>query len=155
MRLLGWFGLAVWLLVGCDNFPKDPDKTLEKVRNGTLLVGYSENPPWVVKTAAVPSGIEAELVKEFAHQLNAKIQWQNDTEQDLFEKLEKRELHLVIGGLTDKNSWKNKISFTKPYLKGEKNNYVMAVLKGENAFVLQLEKFLHDQEAKLKNYATL
>jgi polar amino acid transport system substrate-binding protein len=87
--------------------------------------------------------------------LNARIKWQNDSEQDLFEQLEMKELHLVIGGLTTKNAWKSKISFTKPYLKKEKNNHVMAVLKGENAFVLQLEKYLYTQEEKLKTSVAL
>ena len=148
IKVLIWLG--IWLIIGCENYPRDPDKTLEKVRNGTLLVGYTENPPWVVKGSAEPTGIEAQLIKDFASELNARIQWQNDTEQDLFQKLEKQELHLVIGGLTAKNAWKKKISFTRPYLKGEKEKYVMAVLKGENAFVLQLEEFLHNQEEKLK-----
>ena len=145
----GW--LVMLLMISCDNYPKDPDNSLEKIRNGIMVVGYSENPPWVVKTGSEPNGIEAGLIKGFARTLGARVKWQNDSEQDLFEKLEKKELHLVIGGLTNKNSWKSKISFTKPYLKLGKKKYVMAVLKGENAFVLQLEKYLHDQEPKLKS----
>ena len=148
------YKVLIWLLaglfIGCENYPKDPDKTLEQVRNGTLIVGYAENPPWVIKTATEPTGIEAQLIKDFASTINARIKWQNDTEQDLFEQLEKKELHLVIAGLTDKNTWKSKISFTRPYLKKEKDKHVMAVLKGENAFVLHLEKFLLSQEEKLK-----
>ncbi|GEO03748.1 ABC transporter substrate-binding protein [Adhaeribacter aerolatus] len=150
MKIKVLFLLGIWLFAGCENYPKDPDKTLEKVRHGTLVVGYAENPPWVIKTATEPGGIEAQLIKEFAAGLGARIQWQNDTEQDLFERLEKKELHLVIAGLTDKNAWKSKISFTKPYLQKEKDKHVMAVQKGENAFVLELEKFLKNQEEKLK-----
>ena len=153
MKINGWYWVLWVLVMGCESYPRDPDNTLEKIRNGKLVVGYTENPPWVVKTAGEPTGIEAELVKDFARSLHAQVVWQNDSEQDLFEKLEKKKLHLVIGGLTDKNSWKSKISFTKPFLKGEKHNYVMATLKGENAFVLQLEKFLHTQQLKLKQLA--
>jgi len=145
----GFLLVLLSALLSCDTFPKDPDNTLEKVRNGQLLVGYSENPPWVIKSKPAPTGLEAELIKTFARDLQANIVWQNDTEEDLFEKLEKKELHLVIGGFTDKNSAKSKISFTRPYLKKEKKKHVLAVLKGENAFILQLEKFLHAQETKL------
>ncbi|QNF31535.1 transporter substrate-binding domain-containing protein [Adhaeribacter swui] len=149
MRLVHCFILLVFIISACHNFPRDPDKTLEKVKNGTLLVGYSENPPWVIKTNAAPTGLEAELIKEFAQTQQAKVIWVNDTEQDLFEKLEKQELHLVIGGITDKNSWKSKISFTRPYYQIPKEKHVMAVIKGENAFTVALETFLHRQEANL------
>lgn len=149
MRLLFLFLVMVLLTSACDNFPKDPGKTLTKIKNGTLLVGYTENPPWVIKTKGEPVGLEAELIKKFAKTQGAKIIWVNDTEQDLFEQLEKRELYLVIGGFTDKNTWKKKISFTRPYLKQQKDKHVMAVLKGENAFIVALETFLHQQKTNL------
>lgn len=155
MRINGWMLSVLLLLISCENFPKDPDKTLANIRNGILKVGYSENPPWVIKTPDGPTGTEAELIKSFAQELPARIQWHNDSEEDLFEQLEKRELHLVIGGITDKNAWKSKISFTKPYLQTEKHKYVIAIIKGENAFVLQLEKFLKSQEVKIKAAAAL
>ncbi|PSR56758.1 ABC transporter substrate-binding protein [Adhaeribacter arboris] len=149
MRLLFLLLLMVLLTSACDNFPRDPDETLTKIKNNTLLVGYTENPPWVVKTKAEPTGLEVELIKNFAKTQGAKISWVNDTEQDLFQKLEKRELYLVIGGFTDKNTWKTKISFTRPYVKHQKEKHVMAVLKGENAFIVALETFLHQQTSHL------
>ncbi|QMU29923.1 transporter substrate-binding domain-containing protein [Adhaeribacter radiodurans] len=149
MRLLLLLLLMVLFTSACDNYPRDADKTLEKIKKGTLLVGYTENPPWVVKTKAEPTGLEAELIKKFAKTQDAKIVWVNDTEQDLFEQLEKRKLHLVIGGFTDKNTWKTKISFTRPYVKQQKEKHVMAVLKGENALIVALESFLHQQKSSL------
>ncbi len=149
MRLYFLFFMLSCVPLACNNFPRDPDKTLEKVKNNTLLVGYSENAPWVIKTNASPDGVEAELIKEFAKTQQAKITWVNDTEQDLFEKLEKRELHLVIGGFTDKNTWKSKVSFTRPYFQLEEKKHVMAVLKGENAFIVALETYLHQQNPTL------
>lgn len=142
----------LWMLLvsGCQDFPKDPQKTLEKVTNHTLEVGYSENPPWVVKGETEPTGIEPQLVKAFARTLNAQVRWHNDTEQNLLEDLEKRKLHLVIAGLTDKSPWKSKVAFTRPYLTQGKEKHVLAVVMGENAFTLQLEKFLYRHEAHLK-----
>jgi polar amino acid transport system substrate-binding protein len=136
-------------LTACDNYPKDPDKTLEKIRNGKLRVGYSENPPWVVKTAGEPTGIEPGLIRAFAKSQHARIEWVHDSEQDLMELLEKKELHLVVGGLLHTSPWSQQVSFTRPYLKEEKDKRVMAVQKGENAFTLELEKYLLDQEEKL------
>ncbi len=135
--------LGVALLpLGCDSFPKDPRHTLDRVRNGTLRVGYSENRPWVTKSGTVPGGTEAELVKRFAQSLQAKIEWHNDTEQNLFERLEKNEIHLVIAGLTDETPWKDKIGMTRPYRKEGKKKHVMAVAPGENGFLVALETFL-------------
>ncbi|MBC3539312.1 transporter substrate-binding domain-containing protein [Rufibacter sediminis] len=142
--------LVVALLTGCQNFPKDPEKTLEQVTNGTLKVGYSENPPWVVKGPAGPTGIEPDLVKAFANGLNAKIEWQNDSEQNLMEELEKHNLHLVIAGVTDDTPWKSKISFTRPYVELQKKKHVFCVIMGENAFITKLESFLRQQQTTLE-----
>ncbi|KAA3436836.1 transporter substrate-binding domain-containing protein [Rufibacter hautae] len=147
------FYLSCFLLLAtsCQDFPKDPEKTLEQVSNGTLKVGYSENPPWVVKGPEGPTGIEAELVRGFAKTLNAKVEWQNDTEQNLLEDLEEKKLHLVIAGITDDSPWKSKISFTRPYTEMAKKKHVLCVVMGENAFIVKLEKFLHQQQSTLEN----
>jgi membrane-bound lytic murein transglycosylase MltF len=142
LLLIPWFAC---LPAGCDSFPKDPRRTLDRVRNGTLRVGYSENPPWVTKSGDAPGGTEAELVKKFAQTLNAKIEWHNDTEQHLFERLEKNEIHLVIAGITDETPWKDKIGMTRPYVKAGKKKHVMAVAPGENGFLVALETFLQQQ----------
>ncbi|UOQ68334.1 transporter substrate-binding domain-containing protein [Hymenobacter volaticus] len=137
------------LLIGCNGFPKDPEHTLDQVRNGTLIVGYSANPPWVVKTANGPTGTEVALVEAFARTLPAQIQWRNDTEQNLFEALEHRQVHVVVAGLTDQNPWKEKVAFTRPYQEVGKEKHVLASIQGENAFIVALERFLHQQEATL------
>ncbi|AKD05342.1 transporter substrate-binding domain-containing protein [Pontibacter korlensis] len=142
-------------LYRCDNYPKDPDNTLEKVTNGTLLVGYSENPPWVTKTDSVPAGIEPELVKFFAKRLNARVEWRNGTEQNLLEDLEKRRLHLVIAGITKDTPWKKKVGLTRPFVEQHKKKHVMAVIRGENAFIVHLERFLHGQEQQIRKRVQL
>lgn len=145
------FVFLALLLQACNgNFPKDPEQTLSKIQNDTLRVGYSENLPWVIKTGQEPAGLEADLLKAFARTIPTTIKWENDTEQNLMEKLEKNELHLVVAGITKDNPWKKKISFTRPYAKQGKKKHVMAVIHGENAFVLKLEEFLYSQEEEVK-----
>ncbi len=142
-RFTTWLVLWVaFLLLGCDSFPKDPRHTLDRVRNGTLRVGYSENHPWVIKSGLAPGGTEAELVKQFAQTLDAEVEWHNDTEQNLFERLEKNEIDLVIAGITNETPWKKKIGMTRPYRKAGKKKHVMAVTPGENGFLVALETFL-------------
>lgn len=128
----------------CKSFPDDPQNTLQNVTNGVLKVGYSENPPWVIDANDMAEGAEAELIHNFAEEYNAKIQWIKGTEQELFEKLEKKEIDLIIAGITTETPWKEKkISLTRPYLKEGKTKHVMAVKQGENRFQTALEKFLY------------
>jgi polar amino acid transport system substrate-binding protein len=137
------------MATACNQFPKDPEQSLEKARGGVLLVGYSENPPWVVKANDEPQGTEPELIRKFAKSINARVQWLNGTEHSLFEKMEQRELPLVIAGVTDDNPWREKTGFTRPYqeveVEGRKKKHVMVVMAGENALLVELEKFLEKE----------
>jgi hypothetical protein len=137
--------IIVLVCFGCTEYPKDPNKTLHKVTDGNLTVGYSENSPWVVKKEGEPepSGIEPALIKSFASTLNAKIIWENGSEGQLLKKLEDRKIDVVIAGLTDETPWKTRmIGLTKPYRIKGKEKHVIAVQEGENAFLIQLEFFL-------------
>ncbi|OUJ74993.1 transporter substrate-binding domain-containing protein [Hymenobacter crusticola] len=154
--LISKWSASSWLLAGalllpaCSDFPKDPEKTLKRVENGTLVVGYSENPPWVVQGNPEPTGIEPALVKAFAQTLHARVRWRKGTEQTLFEDLEKRKIDLLIAGLTDESPWKNeKAGFTRSFVEHRKKKHVMAAIQGENAFVMRLEEFLYQREAAI------
>lgn len=46
LRPLAVFPVILALAVACD-FPRDAQDTLQRVRNGTMRVGVSENDPWV------------------------------------------------------------------------------------------------------------
>ncbi|MGV3505452.1 MAG: transporter substrate-binding domain-containing protein [Adhaeribacter sp.] len=144
--------LAALSLPGCGgSFPKDPDNTLEKVKAEGLVVGYSENPPWVVKTDTVPAGIEPALVKAFARSIGARVTWKNDTEHNLFEALEQKKIHLLVAGTRHSTPWKTKVALTRPYLERGKDKHVMAGIPGENAFLVALERFLHGKKEQLED----
>lgn len=149
--------LAVLLmLTGCaSSFPADPQGTLEKAQGGTLRVGASINGDWVRISAdtsgAVRSsdvqGTEADLVRDFAAQLGADVEWVAGTEQVLAEELKHGGLDLVIGGLDDKTPWVTHAGLTRPYAesrdgRGNLHKHVILVPLGENAFLLELDKFL-------------
>jgi polar amino acid transport system substrate-binding protein len=143
--------ICALLLAGCQYYPKDPEDTLEKIKNATLMVGYSENPPWVIETSEEVSGIEADLVKEFAASHQAEIKWIKNTENELFQDLADRKIHLIIAGLTDDTPWKKeKIGITRPYFKASDKKHIMAIPQGENAFLISLEKFLLQKENEIK-----
>lgn len=161
-------GLALALvLTGCGAYPADPDGTLERVRSGTLRVGASENGAWVELSRPAPypaagaggdnqdgtrteqdvRGSEAELVRGFAERLGADIEWTSGAEHVLAEELKHGELDLVIGGLDEKTPWAKHGGLTRPYAetrdsRGSLRKHVMLVPMGENAFLLELDKFL-------------
>ncbi len=137
--------LIPFLSMGCSNFPKDPEQTLTQVQGHTLKVGITHHPPFTIVSGNSPAGTEVELVKILAEQLQADIEWVNSSEEALFKKLEKFEIDLVIGGITSKSPWKKHAGFTRPYQREGKEQYVFAVAPGENAFLLQVEKFLFEQ----------
>jgi ABC-type amino acid transport substrate-binding protein len=152
---------ALLLLTACgSSFPADPQGTLDRARGGTLRVGASINGEWVriagpasgdVRSGDVPAsdvqGKEAELVRDFAAQLGAEVEWVAGTEQVLADELKHGGLDLVIGGLDDKTPWVTHAGITRPYAesrddRGNLHKHVMLVPLGENAFLLELDQFL-------------
>lgn len=143
---------VLMVLAGCGiSIPADPEGTLERVRGGIMRVGVSPNEPWTeLNDNAPPSGIEVDLVEDFAESIGARIEWSGGGEESLMEELRRGELDLVIGGLTSKSPWTDKAAITKPYAEaeneaGKQEKLVMAARMGENAFLLALERFLLEQ----------
>lgn len=155
-RSTGALTLTVALAVaatGCSRaFPADPDGTLEQVRSAELRVGVSSAPPWTVLPPpdapdAEPSGTEVDLVTAFADHLGADVTWVVGGEEELIGQLERAELDLVVGGLTAESPWQGKAALTYPYgtttgPEGKPEKRVMAAPLGENAFLVELERFL-------------
>ena len=155
------FALAA-SVAGCGTYPADPSGTLERATNGILRVGASENGDWVKFTSGSGTqsggpvsprrdgdiqGSEAELVRGFAARLGADIEWVSGTEHVLAEELKHGELDLMIGGLDDKTPWAQHGGLTRAYMesrngRGSPRKHVMLVPLGENAFLLELDKFL-------------
>jgi polar amino acid transport system substrate-binding protein len=154
-----WLGLGrllatVLFVAACSvQIPQDPDGTLDRVRGDVLRVGVSHNPPWTSVDGNEPSGIEPELVREFAKTIDADVEWTIGGEETLVHQLEEGRLDLVIGGFTAKSPWVEHVALTRPYTtapsaSGEPEKYVMAVAKGENAFLVALERFLLAQDVQ-------
>jgi ABC-type amino acid transport substrate-binding protein len=149
--------LALLILAsGCaSQFPADPDGTLDRTTAGVLRVGVSPNPPWTVLSAenAEPTGLEVDLVEDFAESIDADVVWTPGGEEDLMGQLERSELDLVVGGLTASSPWASHAALTYPYATttgddGAREKRVMAAPLGENAFLVELESFLLDQKAE-------
>src|SRR5690554_5931440 len=138
--------LALTLSACSLSIPADPDGTLDRVQGTVLRVGVTPNPPWTV-TGPNLSGTEVDLVRGFAGRVDAEIEWVEGSEESLVSDMERGELDLIIGGLTAKSPWVDKVALTAPYSSstdehGTQHDHVMAVPMGENAFLFELESFL-------------
>jgi ABC-type amino acid transport substrate-binding protein len=143
-------GVLLVLNRGCD-MPRDPQQTMQGIRQrGAIRVGVSESPPWTRAADTQPQGTEPDLIRRFAQSMQARVQWHAGGESELLARLEKHELDLVIGGLTADSPWKTRVALTRPYLRepgrGKAGEHVMAVMRGENGFLVHLERFLHHHQ---------
>ncbi len=84
---------------GCD-FPRDPRGTLEAVRDGTMRVGIVGNDPWTRTEGRSASGVEVELLKDFAKKLGAETSFVPGTTPELLEAAKQGEVDVLIGGFT-------------------------------------------------------
>lgn len=157
-RHLTWVaGMVVTALAlaGCGiQIPADPSGTLDTVRGGILRVGVSLNDGFVETGEAgsgEPEGPEVELIEAFAESLGAEPTWTVGAEEALVRQLERGQLDLVAGGLTDATPWIDMAGVTRPYTEvtdddGSTLKIVMLTPMGENAFLTELETFLGETE---------
>ncbi|WP_026549385.1 transporter substrate-binding domain-containing protein [Arthrobacter sp. Br18] len=140
-------------VAGCGiSIPTDPEGTLDRISGATLRVGVTGSGEWVQLDAGQdPAGIEPDLVRDFAESVDAQPRWIPGSEHELAEDLKNGELDLVIGGLADNTPWSTHAGMTRPYAestdkRGEAVRHVMLVPRGENAFLLALDRFLLEQK---------
>ena len=96
--------------------PRDPESTLNHVTGDKMRVGVTHHEPWVVLGEGEPAGVEVELVKLFAEELDAEIEWVEGSESEIAGAMEVRALDLAIGGFTSTNPASAEMSLSHPYL---------------------------------------
>lgn len=121
LRALGAGGALLLLaaLPGC-RYPDDVEGTLDRVEGGTMRVGVIDDPPWVVLgPPGEPRGVEPELVRRFAAELDAEIEWVEGTEADLVAAMRGFQLDVIVGGLTRASPYATEVALTRPYVDTE------------------------------------
>jgi ABC-type amino acid transport substrate-binding protein len=149
-------GLTIALASAC-GLPRDPEGTLERVRGGTLRVGFVVDTPWVTAAGNGAGGIEGSIVAELARGLGARVAWVHASETPLLTALHDGDLDLVVGGLTKESPWNGKVSLTRPYYvdtaivhgKTREVPHVVAVRSGENAWQVHIERLFEARKSQL------
>lgn len=153
LRLLAALGLvlAPGLLTGCD-LPRDPEGTLHRVQSGVLRAGVCEEPPWVVRDGDDAQGIEPALLRRFALDLGARVDWRWGTAEAHLADLEHHRLDAVACGLERTTPWNRRVALTQPYRVERvpdpagggttRVEHVLAVPPGENGWLVALERSL-------------
>jgi polar amino acid transport system substrate-binding protein len=103
------------LAVACD-FPRDAEGTLARVRNGTMRVGVSEHTPWVRLASREPEGVEPALLRRWAKQLDARVEWVYGSEAALVEVLRQGAIDVLVAGLQRTTPFASKVALSQPYL---------------------------------------
>jgi len=57
-----------------------------------------------------------ELVRRFARDVGARIEWVQGAEEELVEAAKEGQVDLLIAGLTNKSRWKKDVALTRPYV---------------------------------------
>ena len=96
--------------------PRDPENTLNDVTGDKMRVGVTHHEPWVILGDGEPQGVEVELVKMFAEELDAEIEWVEGSESEVAAAIEVRAVDLAIGGFTATNPASAEMTLTHPYL---------------------------------------
>jgi polar amino acid transport system substrate-binding protein len=139
-----FIALPLVFATACQRFPKDPNRTLDHIReHGEIRVGVAEDPPFIIRKGDDASGIEAGIIRGFAAEQHANVHWIWGAQEKHFHDLGKFQLDLVAGGVTAKSPWSKKVAMTRPYAQTiDKEKHTLAAPPGENAFLLELEKYL-------------
>lgn len=146
---------AAALLLGCD-LPKDGRDTLERARGNKLRVGIVDSPPWVRISATEIRGIEPALIRAWAGQIGARIEWRPGGVGGHVLALEHGEIDLLVAGLTSRTPYASRLGLSRPYLSNDNQiraltpanqrpvpgGRVIAVAPGESAALYALDRFL-------------
>jgi ABC-type amino acid transport substrate-binding protein len=92
--------------------------------------------------------VEGGLARAIARRVGATIMWQRGKESTLLERLTSGNLDLVIAGLSSSSPWKARLGLTRPYYT-DTTGHVLAAPPGENAWLVEVETVLRDEQARI------
>jgi polar amino acid transport system substrate-binding protein len=136
-------------LAACD-FPKDPEHTSENVQGKVLRAGVSESPRSIRFEGSEPQGVEADLIRGLAAQMDARVEWRRGGETALLSELKRYRLDIVAGGITNENPWTKELGAARPYAKIGKEKHMVLAPPGENRWLLTIDRYQQAHKAELQ-----
>ena len=149
MIIRGALLCSLLALVGCDDYPRDPEGTLARVSaEKSFKAG--------IVAGADPAGIDpaAMLLVRVGERTGARALIERGSAEPLLAKLEAGELDLVIGDYVSTTPWSTNVSLSPPLAirhdGGAEIHVVAAMRNGENAWIGLVEREARKLGAGLK-----
>ena len=154
-RLSRRFAVALcgMLLAACDYLPRDSAGALKRIESThEVRVGVAEHEPWVRWEGIRATGLEPELIEQWAQTIGARVTWRKDALAELVKALHRREIDVLAAGLEETTAHAPELALTQPYLEmpdreGKQTPRVIAVTQGESALLFSLDRYLLQQDA--------
>jgi hypothetical protein len=127
---------AVCVLAACNDLPRDPNGTLERVRmRGEMRIGLIHD-----SAAGDASMLHARtLIARLEQRTESVGRIEEGDAEALLRRVEAGELELVLGRFDDDSPWRDRVAFATPLsasrLLGDRPPYRAAMMIGENAWV--------------------
>jgi hypothetical protein len=139
------------LLAGCGDYPRDAEDSTQRARSSVMRVGVSHDPPYVVLAhGAEPRGDDIARVRALARTQGSRIEWVTQGHEWLMEELLAYRLHLVAGGHVADSPWQPRVGWSRAWHArggdGPLRERRFALPPGENAWQLEVDRFLHEHE---------
>lgn len=136
MRATSAILACLMAIQGCD-LPRDPSGTSEAVRGTVLVVGTDGPVP-------LKDSSENAALNRLAAALGADIEFRQAGIHALAADLENGVIHVLAGELPKSTPFKKRFGLSSPVsevvLDGKREKTVFAIRKGENGFLLQVNK---------------
>lgn len=131
------FPILIALLAGCDNLPRDPEGSLQRIRQERhFTIGFSGASPEEPMTRRLLAQVE--------RQAGARAVVRQGEGEALLHALSEGQIDLVIGRFTKDSPWQTDIAFAPPLARttvgGEEIDYKAAVRDGENRWLMLVER---------------
>ncbi|MFD2740088.1 enoyl-CoA hydratase [Sulfitobacter aestuarii] len=127
------------LLVAACRLPLDPESTSEEVTGGVLKVGL------LMRPLDAP---DRQALERIAARFDATPELIEDDPHRLFARLERGDLHLILGRLPGSTPFADKVALSDPFgelrLGGEQEDRVLALRQGENRFLVGVNRALKE-----------
>lgn len=133
---------AAGLLAGC-YVPNDPEGTLQKIEtDGVLRIGMVADP--------LPAA-DRRAIDQFAESVGARAAYVTGPAHALLAGLEDGQIHLLAGDIPESTPWSKHAALSNPFpprvmLPGRSEKRVLLLRKGENRFLLRLNRSLRQWE---------